>query len=395
MTSRSRDRALALTSRACRPGPARLAGTTRRSGGCCATRPTPGRPPTARRTRPARPPSRRANPRQRGQRSAPCLARERRVRALEADPGPGARHRGAVRARAGSPAPQQRLSPAQHQATVAAAGDPRLPRVRLRATTAARLAARTGSCASTTAARAPTATAAPRDASATTGPSAWQRSTSSSGTAVLGLLEDPDADPRPRSTGGFRRCAPSTPPPRRRDALERDLTRAQNALRRLTRRLPRAAHHARRAPRPHARPAQARGHPASPARRARRRAARRRDLPQAHRDARRLPRPARHQRPRDLTVEQRQQIIRLVVREVLIGEDDVTIRHSIPVPTGDQPPGYLLRLGSREDPTASARPPPRDDPARAWTARAPRVRVPTRWNARLPRRVGRASRQPV
>ncbi len=51
-----------------------------------------------------------------------------------------------------------------------------------------------------------------------------------------------------------------------------------------------------------------------------------------------------------LTVEQRQQIIRLIVREVLIGEDDVTIRHSIPIPTSDQPPGYLLRLGSREDP---------------------------------------------
>jgi site-specific DNA recombinase len=51
-----------------------------------------------------------------------------------------------------------------------------------------------------------------------------------------------------------------------------------------------------------------------------------------------------------LTVEKRQQIIRLVVREVLIGEDEVTIRHSIPIPTGDQPPGYLLRSGSREVP---------------------------------------------
>ena len=50
-----------------------------------------------------------------------------------------------------------------------------------------------------------------------------------------------------------------------------------------------------------------------------------------------------------LTVQQRQQIIRLVVREVLIGEHDVTIRHSIPIPTGDQPPGYLLRSGSRAD----------------------------------------------
>ena len=51
----------------------------------------------------------------------------------------------------------------------------------------------------------------------------------------------------------------------------------------------------------------------------------------------------------NLTVQQRQQIIRLVVREVLIGDDDVTIRHSIPTPTRDQPPGYQLRLGSRED----------------------------------------------
>ena len=46
-----------------------------------------------------------------------------------------------------------------------------------------------------------------------------------------------------------------------------------------------------------------------------------------------------------LTVEQRQQITRLIIREVLIGEDNVTIRHSIPIPTSDQPPGYLLRLG--------------------------------------------------
>ena len=59
-----------------------------------------------------------------------------------------------------------------------------------------------------------------------------------------------------------------------------------------------------------------------------------------------------------LTVEQRQQIIRLVVREVLIGEDDITIRHSIPVPTRDQPPGYLLRSGSREVPDPGAGPHP-------------------------------------
>jgi site-specific DNA recombinase len=62
----------------------------------------------------------------------------------------------------------------------------------------------------------------------------------------------------------------------------------------------------------------------------------------------------------NLTVEQRQQIIRLVVREVLIGEDDVTIRHSIPIPTRDQPPGYLLRLGSREESDPGAGPYPAD-----------------------------------
>ena len=69
----------------------------------------------------------------------------------------------------------------------------------------------------------------------------------------------------------------------------------------------------------------------------------------------------------NLTVEQRQQIIRLVVREVLIGEDDVTIRHSIPTPTRDQPPGYLLRLGSREEPDPGAGSHPADpaDQARA------------------------------
>jgi len=47
-----------------------------------------------------------------------------------------------------------------------------------------------------------------------------------------------------------------------------------------------------------------------------------------------------------LTIEQRQEIVRLVVREVLLGDDDVTVRHSIPVPTGGQPNGSLLRSQS-------------------------------------------------
>jgi site-specific DNA recombinase len=44
----------------------------------------------------------------------------------------------------------------------------------------------------------------------------------------------------------------------------------------------------------------------------------------------------------NLTVEQRQEIVRLVVREVLLGDDDITVRHSIPVPKNGQPGGSLL-----------------------------------------------------
>ena len=49
----------------------------------------------------------------------------------------------------------------------------------------------------------------------------------------------------------------------------------------------------------------------------------------------------------NLTVEQRQQIVRLVVGEVLIGDDDVTIRHSIPAPHGHQPASSSLRSGGK------------------------------------------------
>ena len=48
-----------------------------------------------------------------------------------------------------------------------------------------------------------------------------------------------------------------------------------------------------------------------------------------------------------LTIEQRQDIVRLVVREVLLGDDDLTIRHSIPLPTNGQPGASLLRSQSQ------------------------------------------------
>jgi site-specific DNA recombinase len=49
----------------------------------------------------------------------------------------------------------------------------------------------------------------------------------------------------------------------------------------------------------------------------------------------------------ELTIEQRQQVLRLLVREVLVGEDQITIRHSIPAPQGHQPTSSSLRSGSQ------------------------------------------------
>src|SRR5438445_13452892 len=72
-----------------------------------------------------------------------------------------------------------------------------------------------------------------------------------------------------------------------------------------------------------------------------------------------------------LDVAVRQQILRLVVKEVLVGADTITLRHSIPIPqsgpgsngspvppsgvTGSKSnPGYLLRSGSQiADPSQS------------------------------------------
>ena len=49
----------------------------------------------------------------------------------------------------------------------------------------------------------------------------------------------------------------------------------------------------------------------------------------------------------NLTIEERQRVVQLVVREVLIGDDGITIRHTIPTPTGPDDPSYLLRGSSR------------------------------------------------
>ncbi len=56
-----------------------------------------------------------------------------------------------------------------------------------------------------------------------------------------------------------------------------------------------------------------------------------------------------------LDVAERQRIVRLVIKEVLVGENDITIRHSIPIPSGSPSngsspsagdPNYLLCKGS-------------------------------------------------
>src|SRR5580692_9668956 len=58
-----------------------------------------------------------------------------------------------------------------------------------------------------------------------------------------------------------------------------------------------------------------------------------------------------------LNVAERQRIVRLLVKDVLVGDNDITIRHSIPIPSGSPPnggthsagdPNYLLCTGSHD-----------------------------------------------
>jgi len=50
------------------------------------------------------------------------------------------------------------------------------------------------------------------------------------------------------------------------------------------------------------------------------------------------------------SIPDRQQVLRLVVREVLVGPERIRIRHSLPVSATDPPPGYLLRGGRHTAP---------------------------------------------
>src|SRR5216684_1109245 len=63
-----------------------------------------------------------------------------------------------------------------------------------------------------------------------------------------------------------------------------------------------------------------------------------------------------------LSVIERQRIVRLLVKDVLVGEDTITIRHSIPIPSGPsqnggskpEGPNYLLCKGRGDSPLGSA-----------------------------------------
>ena len=224
----------------------------------------------------------------------PAGAARRAGRAVDADRRPGARERGTVRARAGPPSGERALRQAQHQAADAAAGHPRLPRVRLRLLP--HLDAhdqqadlllplhRLGQLPPHRRARLPQPSDPRRRA---------RRARLERGTVPAREPHARARRDRPPAAGAAHRTprrAPSRghrtrPGPRRRRDRPPD------------RGLPRAADLARGATRPHARPAQARDRAARPTRRARCRAAQRRNLPQARRYPRKLPRPPRRRPP--------------------------------------------------------------------------------------------------
>jgi site-specific DNA recombinase len=58
------------------------------------------------------------------------------------------------------------------------------------------------------------------------------------------------------------------------------------------------------------------------------------------------------------SIEERQRILRLVVRDVLVGPNEIVIRHSIPTSGGSPPPGCLLRGRRPLTPARQRLPPP-------------------------------------
>ncbi|MGH8900679.1 MAG: recombinase zinc beta ribbon domain-containing protein [Egibacteraceae bacterium] len=99
------------------------------------------------------------------------------------------------------------------------------------------------------------------------------------------------------------------------------------------------------------------------------------------------------------SVEDRQRVLRAVVREILISADGVTIRHSIPAPSRDPTPSCLLRRRSHRAASCQGR---RDRPGRSARCRravhrvrrlaAPGRRGPTRGHALDERRAGLRAR---
>ncbi|HEV7508089.1 MAG TPA: recombinase family protein, partial [Thermoanaerobaculia bacterium] len=45
------------------------------------------------------------------------------------------------------------------------------------------------------------------------------------------------------------------------------------------------------------------------------------------------------------SIQEQQRIVRLLIKEILVDPERIVIRHCIPLPRSDEPPGYLLRGG--------------------------------------------------
>src|SRR5205823_3951195 len=91
------------------------------------------------------------------------------------------------------------------------------------------------------------------------------------------------------------------------------------------------------------------------------------------------------------SVPERQRVLRLLVKEVLIGPDRVVVRHRIPVTSPDPAPGYLLRGRSRL-PAAGQRRAARAGPGVGATRPPPRGARQVRRRLRHPLRNQAAGR---
>ena len=146
---------------------------------------------------------------------------------------------------------------------------------------------------------------------------------------ITALLADP-ALIRNEINTRLEQVRTADPATAQRQRLDAGLAKATTAITRLIGAYQEELISSRRAPDPHARAARPPDQPAPPDRRARQPTRRPGGLPQARRQPRRLPHRAARQAA-TATVAERQRVLRLLVKDVLVGAEKITIRHSIPV----------------------------------------------------------------